>query len=111
MRSSIKYLFFWLWLFAPFCANAAELVDPTRPPDSQFVTKPVNAGQPLSLTAIFIYPNYRLAIINGQPLMVGDHINEFTITAITPFTVELMRSQDSKEVLSLTLTVKRLRSS
>ncbi len=111
MKNNVRYLFFCFCLLVPLWVSAENMVDPTKPPDSQAVVKTTTSSQPLSLTAIFIYPSYRMAIINGQTLRIGDHINEYTITAINPFTVELMRSENSKEVLSLTLTVKQLRPS
>lgn len=94
-----------------FCAllfiGAIPKVDPTRPPKSASVSGKSN--QPLQLTAIFIYPKYSIAIINGKIVKVGDQIDEFTVTTIRPFTVELNGPQNSKEVLQLITPVRKIR--
>lgn len=91
---------------------ASALVDPTQPPVT--IYSPSLMGGPKSLqtlqvTAIYIYPTHRLAIVNGVPVKTGDHIGEFTITAINPYTVELTGPMDRKEVLKLVVNVKQER--
>lgn len=94
-----------LWLLM----GAVTLRDPTRPPN---VTTPAEgtaaqaSGQGDSLTAIFDYPDHQVAIINNQVMRVGDRIGEFTITAITPYTVELTGPNNTRQVLELVSTVK-----
>lgn len=80
----------------------ADQLDPTEPPNAN--TPQQTAAQPLVVTAIFIYPAYRVAIINGQSLMVGSHVGEFIVTTINPYTVELSGTQ-GKEVLKLTTSM------
>lgn len=58
------------------------------------------------ITAIFEFPKYRIAVINGQYLKVGDKIDEFTITTITPYTVELRGPDNTSQVLNLFTQVK-----
>lgn len=88
----------------------AELVDPTRPPDfsAKAITSATGA-QGLKLTATYIYPHRRMAIINGSIVKEGDQIDGFTITTITPYTVELVGSQNNKEILQLVKPVKQSR--
>ena len=91
--------FFWLLLGA-----SNPNIDPTRPPRSKSVSQ---AGQLQSfqLTAIFIHANYSIAVINDKAVKVGDQIDEFTVTTIRPFTVELTGPQNTREVLQLVPTV------
>lgn len=95
-------------LLAPLLIAAAGMVDPTRPPNFS-VTPHTAAGpsQALQVTAIFIYPHYQLAIINGQSVMVGDKINDFIVTSISHDAVELTGPENEKESLPLTMDVKQ----
>src|SRR5580700_1608209 len=79
-------------------ALADLFVDPTKP--ANYIGE---AGEtnPLALTATFIYPTHQLAIINGTLLKVGDHYGQFTITSITPYSVELKGPQNTREELFL----------
>lgn len=94
-----------IWLLM----GAVSLRDPTRPPN---VTTPGDgtssekSQQGDSLTAVFDYPEHQVAIINNQVMRVGDHIGEFTITTITPYTVELTGPNNTRQVLELVSTVK-----
>ncbi len=96
-------------LLACLLGASTLMTDPTRPPGT--VLTPAGAASQGSLTvnAIFIYPNYRSAIINGQIVMIGDHLGDYTITSITPFAVELSGPQNSQEVLPLVTPVKQER--
>ena len=87
------------FLYAWSITGATPRIDPTRPPKSKMTSSTPNL--PLQLTAIFIYPNYSVAIISGKAVKVGDQIDEFTVTTIRPFTVELSGPQNIKEVLQL----------
>ena len=87
----------------------ATLIDPTRPPGADITSQAEVAGSPLQLTAVFIYPYSRMAIINGKTVRIGEHIGDFTVTSIEPFAVELTGTQDNKEVLLLVPTVKSKR--
>lgn len=92
---------------------AADLVDPTTPPQivptattAKSVEKPTGT---MELTAIFIYPGYRLAAISGRIVKLGDKLGEFTITRITHYTVELVDPQNNRQVLKLVTSVKKER--
>ena len=80
--------------------------DPTRPPTYAPTAAPVSK-QPMQLTAIYIYPTKRFAIIGGRIVKEGDQVNEFTISTITADTVELTGSQRNKETLTLVTPVKK----
>lgn len=87
--------------------GAAMPVDPTRPPGYNDPVLEISQKKSLDLTAIFIYPTYRLAIINSQPLKVGDKINEYTVTSISANTVELNGPENTQEVLQVAASVKK----
>ena len=79
-----------------FLTGATTLTDPTRPPDILIpAAKKLRMAGSMQLTAIFIYPNRRFAVINGQSVSVGDKIGEYTIINIQHDTVELKGLQDS----------------
>ncbi len=93
-----------LLLLIPLIARGEILRDPTLPPNL-----PASAAQSSSsflLTAIFTYPNDRFAIINNNISRVGNHLDNFTITNITPDTVELSGSEGRFEQLKIAPTVK-----
>lgn len=84
--------------------------DPTQPPDSIFKKNKqgdIISTKPLELSGIFIYPTYRLAIVNGQTYMEGDKIGEYVINTINKDTVELSGPQNARVVLQLSATVKQ----
>ena len=90
-----------------FLTGAAAIPDPTRPPDALIpASNKINATGTLGVTAIFVYPNHRFAIINGQMVRVGDKIGEYTIINIQHDTVELTGSQDTSLVLPILPIVK-----
>ena len=103
-RAHSLFLSLMIIMLYPVWTWASNLADPTRPPG--FVGTGTANNKSLEVTAIFIYPTHRIAIINGQVLMVGDKINEFTVTTIEPNTVELVGSEQHVETLSLTMPVK-----
>jgi len=70
-------------LFAT-CATAADLRDPTRPPEVAAPAK--HHEQHLSLpvvSAIFISGSRRVAIFNEQPVHEGDSVGVYHIETIT----------------------------
>lgn len=106
MKNLIKFIF--LTISSLLLIAAVNLTDPTRPPQVPSTTNTTaTPKQLLTVSAIFIYPNYKLAIINSQTVTIGDHINEYIVTTINPDTVELTGPQNSKEVLRLFLPVKQ----
>ncbi|EKD71873.1 MAG: hypothetical protein ACD_46C00080G0008 [uncultured bacterium] len=85
-------------------------IDPTKPAD--FVANPTLSNSAISLNsltlnAVIIYPSYRIALINGQILMNGDHIGEYIVTNIELNTVELTGPQDKKIILNLVTSIKQ----
>lgn len=90
--------------------QAEAMVDPTRPPDQLILpSKRLKVTGALQVTAIFIYPSYRFAIINGQLGKPGDKVGEYTIINIQHDTVELKGAQDNSMVLPLLPSVKKAR--
>lgn len=88
--------------------GATDYPDPTRPPNFQTAvdsqdTTPTN----LILTAIFTYPTFNMAIINGNAYKQGDKLGEYTITRIALNTVELSGPENSTQELTLTTSVKK----
>ncbi len=85
-----------------------DMRDPTRP--FGFVSDSINSeANSLDLTAIFIYPHYRMAIIGGQITFLGDKVGEYIVTNINSNTVELSGSDNKKLVLQLVSTIKQQR--
>jgi hypothetical protein len=99
----------WLFILASLFLLTA-MTDPTRPPDVLLPasSKGVVAGS-LQLTAIFVYPDRRIAVINGKEVRTGDTINEYTIINIQHDTVELKGSQGNLTVLTLFPQIKQVR--
>ncbi len=102
------------WLLAMlsllFLTGATTLTDPTRPPDILIpAAKKLLIPGSMQLTAVFIYPDRRFAVINGHSVSVGEKIGEYTIINIQHDTVELKGLQDSSKVLTLLPSVKRAR--
>jgi hypothetical protein len=84
-----------------------SLRDPTRPPG--YLVTGANTADPLQLSAIFIYPHRRIAVIGNQSLTVGDKFGEYTITTITPNTVELVGPAGKLELLQLLPSVRQVK--
>tara|TARA_R110000868_G_scaffold290766_5_gene550937 strand:+ start:3362 stop:3721 length:360 start_codon:yes stop_codon:yes gene_type:complete len=90
--------------------GAAAIVDPTRPPDSLLPeSKTLNISGPLKLSAVFIYPHRRYAIISNQIATIEDKVGEYSIINIQRDTVELKSSKDDSVTLTLLPTVKKVR--
>lgn len=97
-----------IFLFIPALMGMTAIPDPTQPPGFNASPSSTQAqARQFDLTAIFIYPTYKLAIINGQALKSGDQIGEFTVTTINTNTVELDGPKNSKEVLQVVTDVKQ----
>lgn len=95
-----------LSIVLPLLLGATIYHDPTEPPGFQGAE---SAKNPFGLSAIFIYPHQRFAIINGVEMEVGNHLGEYIITTITPNTVELTGNGNKIEVLQLITSVKQAR--
>lgn len=89
----------------PMILGLSGMRDPTQPPGIVATTKDITSAGPLQLTAVFIYPNYRLAIINGQMVVPGDHFGELLVTNILNDAVELMGPDDRKVILPLVIPI------
>lgn len=89
--------------------NAMQNVDPTKPADLLFIPNFEDGamhddkdGKQLTLTAIFIGKDRKVAVINGTLVKEGEVIAGKTVQTITEDTVRL---QDKKELLELKLPV------
>lgn len=103
-RWLLKLAIIALWL----CTGASSLTDPTRPPDYvPSKSQSMKITGPMTLTAIFSYSDYKVAIINGERLRVGDKVGDYTIIKIKANGVELIGPNDKVEMLSLLPTVKQ----
>jgi len=84
--------------------DAAALNDPTRPPgrssssqSAKIATAPTTR---LELTSILVAPERRVAVINGQPLQIGERIGDSRVMAIQ-FDEVLVKN--ANRMISLTL--------
>ena len=83
----------WILFASLLCLSSvyAEAVDPTRPPEfaysSQFNEQSINTVWELS--AIFISPRKKVALINGQTVKEGDQIMGAAVLSIEPNVVQL----------------------
>lgn len=113
MKKQLSRIFFAI-LFLPAIGIAAvttmppQLKDPTQPPGAIFNPQDDSSvSGALVLNAVFIYPTYRIAIINGQAFKIGDRINELTVSSIEQNTVELTGSKNEVTVLSVGSPIKQ----
>jgi len=100
----------------PLLVGFTALPDPTKPPgatsgasdstDASVAKNQDQQGQP-GLTAVFIYAKDKYAIIDGQRVKEGDHLGEYIVTNIRPYTVELTNLKNTQEVLQLARQVKQ----
>lgn len=87
--------------------GAAQLRDPTRPPNVLLPdSKSIDTSGPLQLSAVFIYPDRRLALINSQYASVGDKVGSYTVINIQRDTVELKDTENAQVRLSVVPDVK-----
>lgn len=113
MNKLVRLVVYKLTLTVPILLmlmGGVELRDPTKPPDAPGVTSVTGSSSAEAsgtVTAIFDYPDHRVAIVDNRVVQQGDRIGEFTITAITPYTVELAGTNNSKQVLELVSTIKK----
>jgi len=67
----------------PTAASRAELPDPTRP--SYVIGSAQDAGSPaaaLTLSAVFISGDTRIAVVNGRRVRVGETVDDATVSRI-----------------------------
>ncbi len=97
-----------LALTAIYCLTGAmQLTDPTRPPDATTSdSRSVEATGPLQVSAVFVYPDRRLALINNQYATVGDQVGSYTVINIQRDTVELKDSHDARVTLNVVPDIK-----
>jgi MSHA biogenesis protein MshK len=89
-----------LWLCIPVAIAAAEVLDPTRPPDA--ITAPQGTAVQISnsLQTIIISPRRRAAIIDGQTVELGAKHGDVRLIEVSEGSVVLEGSQ-GRQVLSL----------
>lgn len=85
-------------------AHAGTLHDPTRPDYITGATRSSNTGWQLSST--LISPQRRLAVVNGETVGVGDHVDGATVVSIEPGAVELRAAGRILTVELLSTTIK-----
>lgn len=91
-------------------SSIANLVDPTQPPDAVISpNKSFSAIGPMSLTAIFYYPDNQAAIIDGDFVRPGDSVGEYTIINIHRDTVELIGVEGKELTLRMFPQIKQYR--
>jgi hypothetical protein len=84
-----------------------SMIDPTRPPNVAQLIQTTKTGETMVLSAVFLYSDRKIAIINNIPRQVGDHIGEYIVTSISLYTVELAGPDHSKEVLHIATPIKQ----
>lgn len=84
--------------------RALALNDPTRPPAgnpaAQAPGQPAAATGELVLSAILVAPERRVAVINGQPLQIGEQLGHIRVEAIH---LDRVTIKHGKRLLTLTL--------
>lgn len=93
-------------LMGSLLISASTFVDPTKPPNYASTGNSTSVRNN-SVSMIFISPTKREAIINGKVFHEGDQFGQFTITAITPYSVEMTGPQNTKDVLFIATDVKK----
>lgn len=94
-----------LWVTA-----GVAMVDPTRPPDNLIPAGNIlKSSRAPVLSAIYISPKRRFALINNELVKAGDKVGAYTIINIQRDTVELTDSQSTPVTLFLLPTVKQAR--
>lgn len=79
-------------------ATYAELRDPTRPPG--YLAGDANFISAWQLDAVIIAPDRAVAIINGEPIKLGEQIKGNRLIKISPYSVQL-EGADGKMTLFL----------
>ena len=98
-------------------SHAANIADPTRPPDAWLATRDGTEAtkqekdSPGGARVAIIGKRQRYAVIDGQVVKAGDAIGDGTVDAIRPDGV-VIRQGDDKKMLSMTPGVeKKIRNS
>lgn len=78
-------------LLAPAAEAAEPMRDPTRPTRVQ-ETAPVQRDRALTVSAVFVSGDRRLAIVNGQRVREGDAINDVIVSKIEADRVSFLRN-------------------
>jgi MSHA biogenesis protein MshK len=91
----------------PGLAGAAELSDPTRPPDVMPTALTGDSGEEslFVLSSILISPNRRVAIVNGTRVSQGDEVAGAEVVEINASGVQLKADGEVFE-LRMTKSVK-----
>jgi len=79
-------------------AAQAQLADPTRPPAYQ--GSGARAERPWDLTSTLVSPGRRVAVINGQVVHEGGHIDGMTVVTIRADKV-ILRGPGGRETVPL----------
>jgi len=103
----LKLFIFIVLVGANFCSFAV-MRDPTKPTAYVFRGGAADFTAGLQLTSVLNSTHRKVATINGKPLMIGDEINGFDVTAIKSGSVEL-RSASHSVILHLFNAVKKCR--
>ncbi|MDZ7767954.1 MAG: hypothetical protein U5K38_02190 [Woeseiaceae bacterium] len=78
-------------LLAPSAGSVEPMRDPTRPTRVQ-EPAPAQRARALTVSAVFISGDRRLAIVNGQRVREGDAINGATVREIEADKVSFLRN-------------------
>lgn len=88
-------------------ADAAELVDPTRPSYIGATQQQTGPRAPSwQVESIIVSPTRRLAVINGRVVGVGDRVNGAKVTEILPYEVRLEYQGEVRRVSLVATRVK-----
>lgn len=79
-------------------ARAAPFADPTQPPARGLGEAGTPAGQ--RVESILIAPDRRLAVVNGQQVLIGSRIGAGTVVRITETEV-VVRGAEGEQTLRL----------
>ena len=88
------------------------VIDPTRPsPLAQSNSDPkATEDEPQKLSAIYHYPNYKIAIIDNKIVKVGEQIGSFKVISIGENQAELTGIDNKRIMLKLSPIIKQLHS-
>lgn len=79
-------------LLAPAAESAEPMRDPTRPTRVQ-EPAPVQRDRALTVSAVFVSGDRRIAIVNGQRVREGDAINDVIVSKIEADKVSFLRNK------------------
>lgn len=83
-----------LW-YGESAAQSGRFVDPTRPPNAIPEGSGATPGEP-RLQSVLIAPGRRVAVIDGQPVTVGDEIGDSTVVRIAVGEVMLRQGTETR---------------